>query len=213
MVITLGLLALLALGGCGIAAQAGPDPIALAARLQARYETIRDFRADFTQTYRGLLLREGAVEQGKLLVKKPSRLRFTYDKPDRKVFVADGSQFYSYFPEEKYGTVAPLPTADQTPTALLFLAGRGNLVRDFTPAMAPDQVEGEYHLQLTPKSPQADFESLTLMVDSRTLTLLGFSTVDDQGTSTIRFSNLKENTGLTDREFVFSFPRGTEIRR
>ena len=212
MVILVGLLALVALQG-GVAAPSGPDPADLARRLQARYETIRDFRADFTQTYRGLLLREGAVERGKILVKKPNRLRFTYEAPDKKVFVADGSQFYSYFPDEKYGSVTPLPKSDEAPTALLFLAGRGHLVRDFTPSMAADQVEGEYRLRLTPRAPDADFESLTLMVDQRSLALLGFSTTDEQGTSTFRFTNLKENTGLQDREFLSSFPRGTEIRR
>ena len=34
-------------------------------------------------------------------VKKPSRMRWTYESPERKVFVADGTRIYSYFPEDK----------------------------------------------------------------------------------------------------------------
>jgi outer membrane lipoprotein-sorting protein len=64
-----------------------------------------------------------------------------------------------------------------------------------------------------PKTPQADFETLTLIVDRTTLMLRGFVTVDQQGTNTILFKNLKENTGIKDDAFYFQFPPGTEISR
>ena len=212
-------LPVLVLAAMGVAAaspradQTAPPAGDLAARLQKRYETIRDFTADFTQTYRGLLLRQAATERGTVQLKKPNRVRFTYDVPERKVFVSDGVLFRSYYPEERAGSEYPLPKEDEAPTALLFLAGRGNLVRDFTASTAAGAPAGEWHLGLLPKSRQADFDTLTLFVDARTLALLGFVTTDDQGTNTIRFSHLKENTGLSDRAFEFTFPKGTEISR
>ncbi len=196
-----------------LAAQAAPPAAELAARLQKRYESIRDFTADFTQTYRGVLLRQAATERGKVLLKKPGRIRFTYESPDRKVFVSDGTVFKTYFAEERAGSISPLPKDDEASTALLFLAGRGNLARDFTPSLATGAPAGEWRLGLVPKSKQADFDTLTLFIDARTLALLGFVTTDDQGTNTIRFSNLKENTGLGDGAFAFEFPKGTEISR
>jgi outer membrane lipoprotein-sorting protein len=37
-------------------------------------------------------------------------------------------------------------------------------------------------------------------------------TADAQGgTSTFAFSNLKENVGLSDNEFVFRMPRGVDV--
>jgi outer membrane lipoprotein carrier protein len=196
-----------------LAAQAAPPAADLAARLQKRYESIHDFTADFTQTYRGVLLRQAATERGKVLLKKPGRIRFTYESPERKLFVSDGTVFKTYYPEERAGSISPLPKDDEASTALLFLAGRGNLARDFTAAPATGAPAGEWHLGLVPKSKQADFETLTLFIDARTLALLGFVTTDEQGTNTIRFSNLKENTGLNDRAFEFTFPKGTEISR
>ena len=207
-VLALGVLAA-AQGAVPAAPPAAPD---LARRLQARYETIRDFSADFTQTYQGLLLRRAATERGTMQLKKPLRVRFTYESPERKVFVSDGSQFYSYFPRDKSGTVSPLPKDTELSTALMFLAGRGNVVRDFTASMEPNPPAGEWQLRLTPRTP-ADFDSLTLLVDRQTLVLRGFISVDDQGTNTVRFTNLKENTGLRDAAFLFSFPKGTEISR
>jgi outer membrane lipoprotein carrier protein len=190
-----------------------PTPADLSRRLQARYETVRDFSADFTQSYQGLLIRKATTERGKVLVKKPSRVRFTYTAPDKKEFVSDGAQFYSHYPKDRFGSVTPLPKGNQTSTALLFLAGQGDLVRDFTASLPAVQPEGEWHLQLVPRSKQADFNTLTLIVDRASLALRGFITVDDQGTNSIRFSNLKENTGLQDSAFLFKFPPGTEISR
>jgi outer membrane lipoprotein carrier protein len=196
------------------AGQAGtPTGPALAAQLQKRYESIRDFTADFTQTYRGVLQRKTAIERGKLLVKKPNRVRFTYESPERKVFVSDGSTFKSYYQEDRAGTEYPLPKDNEASTALMFLAGRGNLARDFTPAIATGAPPTEWHLGLVPVTKQTDFDTLTLFVDRQSLALLGFETTDAQGTNTIRFDHLKENTGIADSAFLFAFPPGTAISR
>jgi len=199
--------------GSSLLGQTAPSAADLAKRLQARYDTIRDFSADFTQTFQGILVRRATTEQGKLLVKKPSRVRFTYSAPEKKEFVSDGVQFYSYYPKDRLGSRSPLPKANEGSTALLFLAGRGDLSRDFTASMGATQPEKEWHLRLVPRTPQADFDTLTLLVDRATLMLVGFVTVDDQGTNTIRFEHLKENTGIKDDAFFFKFPPGTEITR
>jgi len=194
-------------------AQTAPTAAELAKKLQARYQTVRDFTADFTQTYQGVLLRKAATERGKLQLKKPSRVRMTYESPEKKVFVSDGTQFYSYFPGDRTGSVNPLPKEGESSTALLFIAGRGDLTRDFTASLAPSQPPNEWQVKLVPRTPQADFETLTLIVDRATLALNGFVTVDSQGTNTIRFAHVKENTGLGDTAFNFQFPKGTEISR
>jgi outer membrane lipoprotein carrier protein len=194
-------------------AQGAPSAADLTKQLQARYQTVRDFTADFTQTYQGVLLRKAATERGKIQLKKPSRVRMTYESPERKVFVADGTQFYSYFPSDRTGSVNPLPKEGESSTALLFIAGRGDLTRDFTASLAPAQPPAEWHVKLVPKTPQADFQTLTLIVNRSSLALSGFVTVDDQGTNTIRLANVKENTGLRDNAFDFQFPKGTEINR
>ena len=200
-------------GTTALADQAAPTAADLAKRLQARYETIRDFSADFTQTFQGILVRRATTERGRVLVKKPSRVRFTYSSPEKKEFVSDGLRFYSYYPKDRLGSEAALPKGNERSTALLFLAGHGDLSRDFTSSLAANQPATEWHLRLVPKTLQADFDTLTLLVDRSTLMLKGFVTVDDQGTNTIRFEQLKENTGIKDDAFLFRFPPGTEINR
>lgn len=195
-------------------AQGLPTAAALAARIQAHYDTVRDFTADFTQRQTSPLLPKPVVDRGEVKIKKPGRMRWTYATGDRDEFVSDGTTLYAYFRGDRQVTPTPLPRDEEASSALLFLAGRGNLTRDFDAALAAEQPADEWHLVLTPRSTQADFETLTLEVDRRTLSLRGLIATDEQnGTRAFRFTNLRENRGLSDREFEFVIPRGVEIRR
>src|SRR5436190_12868476 len=80
-------------------AQTKPTPDALARSLQQRYQSIRDFSASFTHSYRGGVLRTQSVESGTVVVKKPGLMRWLYTSPEKKEFVSDGKKIYSYLPQ------------------------------------------------------------------------------------------------------------------
>src|SRR5215210_4891783 len=105
----------------------------LAAALQRKYAGIKDFSADFTHTYEGGVLRKQITERGRLLVKKPGMMRWDYSSPETKQFVSDGVKMYSYIPQDKQVIVTAVPPDEEAPTPTLFLAGKGNVTRDFTP--------------------------------------------------------------------------------
>ena len=125
------------------------DPAALARAVQARYDRVRDFTADFTHTYTGGVLKKQVVERGTIQVKKPGRMRWRYTNPEEKLFVSDGRQIYSYVPADRQVIVSPMPAEDRATTAALFLTGKGDLARDFTakpasvPAGAPPRLGGD----------------------------------------------------------------------
>ena len=194
-------------------AQTPPTAEQLAKQLQSHYDGVKDFTASFTQTFRGVALPQQTNERGDVKVKKPYRMRWTYTAPEKKELVTDGLQIWDYRPIDKVVLVRPLPKEGEASTALLFLAGRGNLLRDFNVSMPPGQPEAEWHLALVPKAKQADFTSLVVQVDRRTMELRGLVKSDDTGSWTYRFQNLKENANLADKEFTFTPPRGVDIIR
>jgi len=209
-------LALVLVGAATIVAsaeQGTPTAAALASRIQTHYTSVKDFTAGFTLTQTGGLLLKEKTERGDVKIKKPSRMRWTYTGSDRQEFVADGTRLYAYFPQDKYVTMSALPKGNEVSTALLFLAGRGDLTHDFVATVPDVQPAGEWRLLLKPKTPQADFKTLTLDVDRTTLALRGFTVVDENGgVSKFRFVNLRENRGLTDEAFAFTIPKGVELR-
>ena len=189
-----------------------PSPVELARRVQSHYDTVQDFTADFSMSYRGPLLRQATVEKGDVKLKKPNRMWWRYTSPDKKEYVADGTRLFQYFPQDKMGYNTALPKAGDASTALLFLAGKGDLVRDFSAALPPDPPEGEWHLLLTPKVKQPDYETMTLVVDRKTLALRGLTLKTEDGTQTFTFTRFRPNTGLKDGDFNFKFPNGTDVR-
>jgi outer membrane lipoprotein carrier protein len=187
----------------------------LAQALQKKYDGIRDFSADFVHAYEGGALRKQITERGRLLVKKPGKMRWEYAAPDQKLFVSDGVKMYSYIPQDKQVIVSTIPPDDQATTPTLFLAGKGNLTRDFTPSLVErpkGMPAGSLALKLVPRSKQRDYDWLVLVVDPATLDFRGLVTVDAQGgISSFSFTNLKVNVSPADKEFAFKIPRGVDV--
>jgi len=202
---------------CLVAAPRAADVAApeLAAALQKKIDAVRDFSTDFTHTYEGGVLKKQITERGRLLVKKPGKMRWDYTDPEKKSFVSDGMKMYSYIPADKQVIVSNVPREDEASTPALFLAGKGSLTRDFTASLVPvpaGMAAGARALKLVPKTRQRDYDWLTLVVDPGTLAIRGLQTTDAQGgTSSFSFANLKENVGVADNEFVFKIPRGVDV--
>ena len=189
---------------------AGPEDLAKA--LQLRYERIRDFSASFTQTYRGGTLRTQAREQGTVSVKKPGMMRWIYTQPEKKEIVSDGRKLYLYYPSEKQVIVSDVPADTEASTGAMFLAGKGDLGRDFTAAAAESVVAGGVAIKLTPRRSQPDYEHLVIAIDPASLQIRALTTVDRLGgENTLTFTNLKENTGVSEKEFMFRIPGGVTV--
>src|SRR5262249_48598285 len=187
----------------------------LAQALQRKYDSVKDWSADFSHAYRGGVLRKQIVERGRVLVKKPGKMRWQYTTPEEKLVVTDGVKMYSYIPQDKQVIVNSLPPTHEATTPAMFLAGKGNLVRDSSSSLvqAPDGAPpGTTALKLIPKSAQREYDWLIVEVDERSLELRGLVTVDAQGgQSSFLFTNLKENAGLADKDFTFKIPRGVDV--
>jgi outer membrane lipoprotein carrier protein len=208
------LVAALAVAADGRQGPAAPPPDQLAARIQTHYEAVRDFTANFTQTYRGGVLRKTTTERGTVAIKKPGRMKWTYTQPEEKLFVSDGTRMYIHVPADRQVIVRQMPSADTPASPVLSLLGRGNLTRDFAASATtvPGAPAGTWALRLTPRQRQPEYDWLSLVVDPASLAIRMLVAQDGQGgTSTFAFTNLQENVGLSDKTFSFRIPRGADV--
>jgi outer membrane lipoprotein-sorting protein len=189
------------------AQQPSPSAEALARALQQRYDKVTDFRASFVQTTRGGFIRVQSKGEGTVEVKKPGKMRWTYTKPEPQLIVSDGKRIYDYDPQSKAVTITDMPPDDQAPTAALFLAGKGDILRDYAVSTVESPVPGTRALRLEPRKPDPDYEYLVLAFDPTSYQIRGLMTRDRQGgESTIVFSNIRQNTNIPDK--TFAPPRG-----
>lgn len=193
-------------------AQAAPPAAETARALQQKYDRVRDFTADFTHTYEGGVLKRTSTERGTVRIKKPGKMRWEYASPEKKTFVSDGRMVYSYVPADKQAIVSRVPPDDEATTAVLFLAGKGNLTRDFNVTYTEGGTAGTWALKLDPKQRQRDYDWLIVVVDRQSMQIQRLTAADQQGgRSTFQFTNYRENTGLADSTFDFKIPRGTDV--
>ena len=199
-------------GGAVAAAVQGPSAADIASQVQQKYDSVRDFSADFTHEAESGVLRKKLVERGSVMVKKPGKMRWAYKAPEEKLFVSDGVRMYMHTPADNQVLVSAVPADDQATTAVLFLTGKGKLTRDFTVSLIEGAPAGTYVLKLQPKLEERDYDWLQLVVDRSTFQIRSLTAADKQGTrSTFTFSNFKENVGLPDKTFQFSIPRGADV--
>jgi len=207
---SLALVALVLLGGG--ARQPAPTPTAkdIADRLQKKYDSIRDFSADFVHRHEGGPLKRIREERGSLLVKKPGKMRWTYQQPEEKVFVSNGVRYFQYIPADRQVVIADPP--DEREPAMTFLAGKGDLTRDFTVSFVQAQPPDRWTLRLDPRDAQQQYDWLEISASRESFELRTLIVVDKQGSrSTFTFSNFKANPGLSDKDFDFAIPKGVEV--
>jgi len=98
----------------------GTDTKASVARLEARYRAARTMQASFLERYteNGRLVR---VEAGTAYFRRPGKMRWDYQAPEKNVFLVDGKTAWFYVPADHTVTRVPAKESTdwRTPLALL----------------------------------------------------------------------------------------------
>ena len=182
--------------------------------IQSRYEKTNDFEANFTQEYMGKVMKQANKGEGKVYFKKKGMMRWDYTVPSQKL-ISDGHTLWYYQPEEKQVLVSDVSKVLKEKTPLAFLAGEGNLSRDFNLLNLNESVsqkEDNYVVELAPREPLATLSKLILTVDKKTYIVLQADVVDELGNVTrTRFIDTKTNIGLSNSFFQFTIPPGTDV--
>ena len=198
-------LLILAVSSSSLAAAESPAE-ALLRRVEERNRSIVDLTARFVQSYRSGLLGHEIVESGSVSVKLPGRMRWEYEEPEIKTFVADGESFYFYVPEDRQVLVQS--QAGQRGVAVTLLLGGGSLSAQFEAGL-PAGRDGR--LRLTPREPDPNVREVLVEVGP-VGEILSIEVMDIQSNrSRYEFHDMKTNVGLPESLFSFDVPEGVEV--
>lgn len=184
-------------------------------RVQRRYDSARDFRARFNQTLTNAAFGRKTSSTGEVLLKKPGRMRWNYEKPEPKMYLADGNTLWLYEPEDRQAFKQDLKSS-QLPAALAFLSGQGKLTASFdiapADARSPYGTPRDYVLALSPKEPQAQVKTIIFVVDPKTFDVRESVITDQQGNvNDLLFSDIRTNTAIPDSTFRWAPPPGVRL--
>jgi outer membrane lipoprotein carrier protein len=218
--IVAGIAALATAGGSATSVATPMDAAKVVARVQKRYDQTSDLRARFSQSLTHATFGRTTRSDGEVLIKKPGKMRWNYEKPEVQMYLAAGAVLWLYQPEDKQAIKQDLKTSS-LPAAVAFLMGKGRLTDEFdvslankVPAAAPQGAATDQILSLRPKQGrgQGQYKSIFFVVDPQTDLVKQSVLVDAQGNvNSIVFSDMKTNTRLADTLFRWSPPPGIKI--
>jgi outer membrane lipoprotein carrier protein len=223
--------ALLGAGLAGVALAADPgEPAAapaaeracaeaIARRVQARYEGIRDLHARFEQTTRSVALGGAApaplAARGSVVFAKPGRMRWSYEEPEPSLVVTDGATLWIYDPRAAEVQKMAVEGAFLSGAAIQFLLGQGSLLAEFEVegrgCVAARAASREVLLELRPRRP-ATYERLALLADPDDGDVHETTVHDLFGNVTsVRMQDVRTNQGAAPELFVFQAPEGVRV--
>jgi outer membrane lipoprotein carrier protein len=187
----------------------------LIAKTQEIYDKTTDLRAQFTQEVTIKSMKKTEREEGTVTFKNPKMMLWDYTKPKDKRLVINDQKAWLYVPEDRMVYIQNADDVYRSRTAVKFLSGLGKLSADFLIRFTrenPINEEGNYLLTLTAKEAGTGIDRLHLTVDGKTFQILQCRFNDSFGNTTrLRFSDIRTNTGVSEKLFTFKTPPGVEV--
>jgi outer membrane lipoprotein carrier protein len=100
----------------------------LASRMEARYRSARTLQATFLERYaeNGSVVR---TEAGTAYFRRPGKMRWEYERPEKDLFLVDGKTAWFYVPADHTVTRVPARQSGDLRTPLALLAGQMKISR------------------------------------------------------------------------------------
>jgi outer membrane lipoprotein carrier protein len=184
------------------------DSAALIRKVDNHYNHLSSLRAHYVEHYAGMGM--DRTESGTLLLKKPGRMRWSYDTPVGKVFVLDGKYGWFYTPGDTQAQRVPAKELDDLRSPLRFLLGHTQLQKELDNLAVTQEGTG-FKITGVPKGMAQRVKLLTLGVTaSGIIQNMRLEEVDGAVTE-FSFSGIEENVPVKDKDFVFHPPAGVTV--
>lgn len=172
------------------------------------YSTTQSMRAHFKQTVFDQKGRKLQEVEGAMLLQRPNKFRWDYEKPYEQQIISDGQQVFLYDLDLRQVTVKKLEKVLGTSPATL-LAGGKDVENGFQLNVVPD-LDGMQRIQAKPKQKDTGFQ--VVIIAFRLGQLAEMRMVDSFGQTThIVFSEVEVNPALKTEQFLFKAPKGVDV--
>jgi len=215
-----------------LSAQTAPQAAPLVRLLESKYRDVKTLKAAFLQTYRDG--RSGIqVESGTVYFSRPGRMRWEYESPETKLFVADGKTVWFFVPADRTVTRSAMKESDDWRTPLALLTGKAKLSQlceRISVSAAPAGQSGYAVLSCIPRGTKvpksstandpsqegvlgpAPYDRVLLEVDASTGELAGVRVLQPGGVELeFRFGQWQQGLPMEQAMFRFQPPAGVTL--
>jgi outer membrane lipoprotein carrier protein len=191
----------------------------LTARMEARYRSAHTLQATFLERYseNGRLLRS---ESGTAYFRRPGKMRWEYEVPEKELFLVDGKTAWFYVPTDHTVTRTPAKQSTDFRTPMALLAGEmkvSRVCRRVEVAAEKPETPGDAVLRCmlrgadsAPETGPQETIFFEVVPDSGELTRILISQADSVELE-FRFANWQFDPPLPPSMFRFEVPPGVAI--
>jgi outer membrane lipoprotein carrier protein len=182
---------------------------AAASELDRAAAALAGTEAQFTQRFTPKGFKKSQTDSGSVVFGTLPMMRWTYAKPEQKIFVFDGNRSWFYLPAEKQVTVTTLDEAHRRELPFLLIGDPAARDRNFV--VRETTRGGKVIATLQPRAASAMIRNVTITIASATHAIQRVAYSDRDGNeTTFDFSGFARRA-VTPELFRFTPPAGVEV--
>ncbi len=149
---------------------------------------------------------------GTIAVKRPGKMRWTYEVPEKQVIISDGTDLWIYKPEENQVAVGRAPSFFAGGKGAGFLSDMRQLREKFDIRLESGQPGGPHVLNLKPRGSGLDVTAIHLTVSAPGYDITRIVTYNAYGDENrIDLKEIRHEDAIDDALFTFEIPEGTDV--
>jgi outer membrane lipoprotein carrier protein len=193
-----------------------PDDMSLSldeiiTHVEKRY-SVAGFSAQFSQTSTIKAMDITDSASGTAFFKRPGKMRWEYDTPERQVIITDGDTLWIFRPDDKQVMIGKAPSFFKGGKGFSFLSDMKEIRRKFNMTLEKMGPEGFFVLKLIPREKTYDVAQIFLTISKVTFDIVEIVTYSSYGDETrFFFSNIQFKQKIDDSLFHFKIPEGVEV--
>jgi outer membrane lipoprotein carrier protein len=184
---------------------------AIIKKVESRY-AVSGFSAFFFQasTIKAMEITDSA--SGKAFFKRPDKMRWEYEMPDRQTIITNGHTLWIYRPEDNQVMVGKAPSFFEDGKGFSFLSDMESVKKKFY-ILLENKAEDDTHvLKLLPREKTFDVSVIYLFVSTKTFEVVKIVTYNSYEDETrIEFKDIQFKQKLDESLFNFNIPQGIEV--
>lgn len=180
-------------------------------RVEKHY-AVSGFSTDFyqTSTIKAMEITDSA--SGKAFFKRPGKMRWEYETPDRQMIITDSHTLWVFRPEDNQVMIGKAPSFFKDGKGFSFLTDMKVIKEKFSINLEKETKTDFFTLKLLPNEKTYDLAEIYLWISKKTFDVVRIITYNSYGDETrIVFDNIQFKQKLDDGMFEFKIPKGIEV--
>jgi len=175
-------------------------------RIQKAYENIKDIKGNFTQKSHIKDLKRIDIYGGDFFIKRPTKMKWEYKGKIPQEVIISNDEIIIYQKKEKQAFKSKFDRATYGQAPIALLSGFGRIQEEF------DVSNKNGRLFLKPNKPMGNIVSIEIETSEDKFPIKSFIVNDSRSNRIeITLKDVEINTGLEDRLFELSLPKGVNV--